>query len=396
MRVAIIHEWLASYAGSERVVAALLDLYPDADVFAVVDMLPTDARHFLRGKTVTTTFIQNLPFSRRAFRHYLPLMPLAIEQLDLSNYDVILSSSHAVAKGVLTCVDQLHISYCHTPLRYAWDLQHQYLASTPRLVRPLVRLVLHQLRGWDYRSAQQVDIFVANSDFIRRRIAKTWRRDAEVIYPPVDLAAFPLHRTKSDFYVAASRLVPYKAVPVIAEAFAAMPERRLVVAGSGPDLKRVQEIARQAPNIEVLGYVSDTRLRELLQQARALVFAAEEDFGILPVEAQACGTPVIALGRGGALETVRNFPTHGRDSTGVFFPDQTAATIPTAVAAFEAIPDGISPEACASNAARFGPKVFATQFRSLVADALARRQEAGHQILQHSSSSGQPRSPAAF
>lgn len=368
MKIAIVHEWLGTYAGSERVLEQLLAIYPAADLFAVVDALPAEERAFLGDRRPKTTFIQRLPGARKRFRAWLPLMPLAMEQLRLTDYDLVISSNHAVAKGVLTGPDQLHVSYVHSPMRWAWDLQHQYLAESGltsglkgRLAGPVVRLMLHYLRGWDQRSANGVDCFVANSRFIARRIRKTYRREAEVIHPPVDIERFGLRRDKEDFYLSASRLVPYKRVPLIVEAFAAMPERRLVVIGDGPDAPRVQ---RDLPsNVQWLGYQSTDSLVDWMQRARAFVFAAEEDFGIAPVEAQACGTPVIAFGRGGSLETVRDT---GPAPTGLFFTEQSPAAIRDAVARFEAAAAGFDPEACRAHAETFSVARFRSRFKTFV------------------------------
>lgn len=357
MRVAIVHDWLASYAGSERVVEQLLTIFPEADLFAVVDFVPEAERGFLQGKSVRTTFIQNLPGARKHFRSYLPLMPLAIEQLDVSGYDLVLSSSHAVAKGILTGPDQLHVSYVHSPMRYAWDLTHQYLAEaglTHGVKSWVARLMLHYLRIWDARTANGVDQFVANSCFIARRIQKVYGRSAGVVYPPVDVAKFSLEREKGDYYLTASRMVPYKRVRLIVEAFNRMPEKKLVVIGDGSEYQRIQAIA--APNVMLLGYQPDAVLREKLQHARAFVFAAEEDFGIAPVEAQACGTPVIAYGRGGALETV--VPLGQPAPTGLFFLEQTVESLCMAVTRFEREGRGILPEDCRRNAERFATERF--------------------------------------
>ena len=315
MKPAIVHEWFEREAGSERVVQQLLTTVPTADVFALVDFMTHDQRERLLGRSVQTSFLQRLPGSRKHFRHYLPLMPLAVEQFDLSEYDLVVSSNHAFAKGVLTRADQLHISYVHTPIRYAWDLYHEYLrqADLTRGIRSaLVRLMMHYVRVWDRLTADRVDAFVANSHYVARRIAKTYRRHADVIHPPVDVDAFPYSETKEDFYLAASRVVPYKRLELIVEAFAATPHRRLVVIGDGPGLDGLRQKA--AANTLLLGYQPFEVLADHMRRARAFVFAAEEDFGIIPVEAQACGTPVIAYGRGGSRETV----VEGR--TGLFFP----------------------------------------------------------------------------
>lgn len=360
-RIAIIHDWLTTYAGAERVLEQILLCYPEADIFSLVDFLPKDDRAFLQNKAVTTSFIQKLPGARKHYRQYLPLMPLAIEQFDLSGYDLIISSSHAVAKGVLTGPDQLHIAYVHSPIRYAWDLQHQYLREA-RLFRGLkswlARWMLHQVRLWDSRTANGVDYFIANSNFIARRIWKTYRREAKVIYPPVDIDSFSLRTDKEDFYLTASRMVPYKRVDLIVEAFSQMPDKRLMVIGDGPDYKKVA--AKAGPNVQLLGYQSTPTLRDYLQRAKAFVFAAEEDFGIAPVEAQACGTPVIAYGKGGALETVI------AGETGWFFYEQTTPRLQHAVQEFEVRQGQFHPEAIRKHAERFSADRFREEFRHFV------------------------------
>jgi glycosyltransferase involved in cell wall biosynthesis len=366
-RIAVVHDWLTVYAGGEKVLEQIFEIWPDADLFSVVDFLPDDKRAFVKGKRAMTSFVQRLPGAAKRYRAYLPLMPIAIEQLDLSGYDLVISSSHAVAKGVLTGPDQLHVSYVHSPIRYAWDLQHQYLAEA-RLQRGLkgmiARAILHYIRLWDLRTANGVDAYVANSHFIARRIAKVYRREAEVIYPPVDVGRFTVKDAKEDFYMTASRMVPYKKIPLIVEAFAGMPDKKLVVIGEGPEFDKAKSAAGSAPNISLLGYQSTEVMVDHMQRARAFVFAAEEDFGITPVEAQACGTPVIAFGKGGALETVR--ADGAKESrTGAFFYEQSVAAIQTAVQDFEA-GVGFSARACRSNAERFAPEAFRMQLRTLV------------------------------
>jgi glycosyltransferase involved in cell wall biosynthesis len=299
-------------------------------------------------------------------------MPLAIEQLDLSSYDLVISSSHAVAKGVLTGPDQLHVCLCYSPPRYAWDLQHQYLreAGMDRGIKGwLAKAILHYTRLWDVRTANGVDHFVAISHYIARRIRKVYRRESSVIYPPVNVADFPLCRDKEDFYVTASRMVPYKKMDLIVEAFSAMPDKRLVVIGDGPDFAKVR--AKAGPNVQLLGFAGAEVLRDHLQRARAFIFAAEEDFGIAPLEAQACGTPVIAFGKGGALETIVPLPEAGRAEsdpapTGVFFYEQSVAAIKAAVERFEARGAAIIPEACRENALRFAPERFRAEFTAFV------------------------------
>ncbi|WP_103113694.1 glycosyltransferase family 4 protein, partial [Klebsiella pneumoniae] len=315
---------------SEKVVAEFIDLFPDAKVYGVVDFLSEDDKKKFKNKKIITTFIQKLPKAKKKYQQYLPLMPLAIEQLDLSSHDIILSSSHAVAKGVLTGPDQLHISYVHSPIRYAWDLQHQYLRESGlnRGIKGLfAKWILHKIRLWDTRTANGVDFFIANSKFISRRIKKVYGREADVIYPPVDVERFKLKREKQDFYLTASRLVPYKRIDLIVEAFSKMPEKKLVVIGDGPEMSKIRKIA--GANIEILGFQPNDVMEEYMMDAKAFVFAAEEDFGITPVEAQACGTPVIAFGKGGVLETIKNLGQE--EPTGLFFYEQNIDSLISAI-----------------------------------------------------------------
>lgn len=371
MKIALVHEWLDSYAGSERVLEQLLLEWPEADVFAVCDFMPEAERGFLQGKQVTTSFIQSMPFARKHFRKFLGLMPLAIEQLDLSGYDVVISSSHAVAKGVLTGPGQIHISYVHSPMRYAWDLQHQYLREaglTRGIKGAYTRWLLHRMRLWDRASALNPDIVLANSSYIAERIQKTWRRDAQVLHPPVDIESFTPAPNKGDYYLIASRIVPYKRVDLIAAAFRAMPNRELMIVGDGPNEAQARAAAGDAPNITFKGRVARAELIALTQGARAAVFAAEEDFGIATVEAQACGTPVIAYGRGGARDIVVAPPD--ACPTGIFFQEQSTASLIAAVERFEAMAPAITPEDCRINAERFSNAHFRRRFRQVVHEAL--------------------------
>ncbi|HEY4260498.1 MAG TPA: glycosyltransferase [Schlesneria sp.] len=296
-------------------------------------------------------------------------MPYAIEQFDLSEYLLVISSSYAVAKGVLTGPDQLHISYVHSPARYAWDLYHQYLEQSGLAsgVKGLAaKYLLHQLRMWDTRSANSVDTYVANSEFIARRIHKYYRRDSTVIYPPVDISDFALQECKNDYYLTASRLVPYKRVDLIVKAFRLMPDRRLIVVGDGPDYRRIQADAPH--NVQLVGYQSRAALTRYMQGARAFIVAAEEDFGIVPLEAQACGTPVIAFGKGGVLETICG--QGSKRPTGAFFPVQAADSIAAAISEFESRPDAIDPAWCRMNAMKFGVETFRSKFSQLMAKEL--------------------------
>jgi glycosyltransferase involved in cell wall biosynthesis len=323
----------------------------------------------LGGRHARTTFLQRTPGARRHFRLLLPLFPRAIESLDLAAYDLVVSSSHAVAKGVRTRAGQLHVCYCHTPMRYAWDLRDQYLRQR-RLAGGLrgvaVNRVLDRLRDWDRRTSDRVTHFIANSAFVQDRIARCYGRTSTVIHPPVDTAFFaPLAPAvpvaTRNYYFTASRWVPYKRLDLIVDAFRAMPGRRLIVAGDGPDARPLR--ANAPPNVEFVGHVSRERMRDLLQRARAFVFVALEDFGILPVEAQACGTPVIAFGEGGVRETV----VDGR--TGCLFAAQAAASLAQAVDRFESSPAAFDPAACAAHAQRFATPRFAADFTSFMAGA---------------------------
>ena len=365
MKVAIVHDWLVTYAGAERVLEQMLAVFPEADLFSLVDFVPPEQRAFLGGRAVRTSFVQRLPFARTRYRQYLPILPLAIEQFDLSGYGLVLSSSHAVAKGVLTGPDQLHLCMCYSPMRYAWDLQHQYLreAGLDRGLRSLLaRYMLHRVRLWDARTANGVDDFIAISRFIARRIWRVYRRDSTVIYPPVDVEYFVPGGAREEFYVTASRMVPYKRMDVIIEAFATMPERRLVVIGDGPELSRLK--GKAGPNVELIGHQPLSVLRDHLQRARAFLFAAEEDFGIAPLEAQACGTPVIGYAKGGLLETVRGL--NDPAPTGVFFALQDPESLREAVGRFEQSRGSITGEACRANAMRFEPGRFRREFRDYV------------------------------
>jgi glycosyltransferase involved in cell wall biosynthesis len=304
-----------------------------------------------------------MPFARKKHRHYLPLMPLAIEQLDVSAFDIVISSSYVAAKGVLTRPDQLHICYCHSPVRFAWDLQHQYLTETgltAGLKSMLARVVLHYIRNWDTRSANGVDVFLTNSDFVGRRIEKFYRRRSTTLYPPVDVERFTLETEKEDYYVTASRLVPYKRIELVAESFTAMPEKRLIIIGEGPEYDRIQ--LKCGPNVKLVGPQPFEKLVEYLRHAKAFVFAAEEDFGIVPVEAQACGTPVIAFGRGGVMETV----VAGK--TGVFFHEQTVASLCDAVRRFEQDQASFDAVEIRAHAQKFNTGRFCEDLLKLVED----------------------------
>ena len=359
MRVAFVHDWLTVYAGAERLLEQMLEVYPDADLFSLIDFLPEKYRGCIRHKTPQTSFLQKLPFAKKKYRSYLPLMPLAIEQFDLSSYDLVISNSYAVAKGVITGPNQKHICMCCSPMRYAWDLQHQYLRESgmDRGIKGwIARSILHKMRMWDVRTTNGVDSFIAISEFISKRIWKTYRREATVIYPPVDVESFPLHTQKEDFFLAASRLVPYKKIDLIVEAFQNLPDQKLVVVGDGPEMPKIK--AKAGKNVEIMGYQPHDTMKSLMQRAKGFIFAAEEDFGIVSLEAQACGTPVIAYGRGGSLETVVE------GTTGLFFYEQSVPALSAAIQDFDSAK--FDPHKIREHAERFGKARFREEFREFV------------------------------
>jgi glycosyltransferase involved in cell wall biosynthesis len=372
-KVAIVFEWFQRFGGVERVIAEMREAFPGSDLFALVHDPDSLADTPLEGETVHTSFIQRLPFSKEKYRSYLPLLPLAVEQLDLRPYDLVLSSSHTVAKGVLTRADQLHVSYTHTPVRYAWDLYLDYLSGNglDRGAKGwLARIVLHYLRLWDESASNRVDAYLANSSYVARRIEKLYRRPARVVYPPVDVARYRPDLERDEFFVTVSRLVPYKRFDLMVDAFTRM-GKPLVIIGDGPERAALQRKA--GPTVKVLGYQPDDVVRDYLERARGFVFAADEDFGIAPVEAQAAGCPVVAYGKGGALETVVGWPAPG--ATGVFFDSQTPEALQRAVNLFEANADSFGPDACRRNAERFGRERFRRELRGTVEELWDRFQE---------------------
>jgi len=385
--VGLVHDWLPVYAGAERVLEQMIQVCPESDVYSLIDFLSDDQREFLQGKAVETSFIQRLPFAEEGYRYYLPFAPLAIEQFDLSAHDVVVSSSYAVAKGALTRSDQLHVSYVHSPIRYAWDLYHEYLEADgigQRIRNLLARPILHYMRLYDVCTAPRVDVFVANSRHVARRIWKRYRRRAHVVYPPVDVGRFSVQREKADYFLTMSRLVSYKRMDLVVRAFNEMPDKQLYVIGDGPERDRLECLA--GPNVEVLGYQPDEAVAHYMENARALVFAAEEDFGIVPVEAQACGTPVIAYGRGGATETV--VP----GETGVFFHSQEVEAVREAVTEFETEEPRLKPEAIRAQAEQFGISSFRSAFAEVVRTAYGsfRREGRGREGPVSSADAGGP------
>lgn len=365
MKVALVHEWLTVIGGSENVFKEIASLYPDADIFTLVAIDETVKKLGLQNHKVYTSFIQNLPFGKTKYRNYLPLFSYAIEQFDLSSYDLVISSSHAVAKGALTNSNQIHVCYCHSPIRYAWDLYHQYIKESglsTGLKGFFAKYVLHRIRQWDFISANRVDYYISNSNYIGKRIKKIYGRDSVTIYPNVAVNDFELSTARDEYYFTCSRFVPYKKIDLIVKAFATMPDKQLYVIGDGPDFNKVKKIA--SPNVNLLGYQSFEVLKSYMAKAKAFVFAAEEDFGIIPVEAQASGTPVIAYGKGGSLETVID------GKTGVFFYEQSIPAIVTAVKHFENNEDKFDNIEIAKHASSFTTTRFLEQFSSYVSHVI--------------------------
>ena len=361
MKVAIIQEWLVTVGGSDKVVKAILDIFPDADIYTIVAKKEICYELGIPWEKVHTSFIQRMPFGTKKHRAYLPLFPFAIEQFDLRGYDVIISSSHCVAKGVLTKADQLHICYCHSPIRYCWDMYNEYLEEShleKGFKSWLVRLMLHPIRKFDAIAGNRPDHYISNSDYVGQRIRKTYRRRATTIHPNIDISNFELCEEKHNYYLASSRLVAYKKIDVIIDAFNRMPDKKLVVIGGGPNLDAYRKSAKE--NVDVLGYQPFDVLKEKMQHAKAFIFAADEDFGMIPIEAQSCGTPVIAYGHGGSLETVK------KDVTGTFFYEQTTEAVMDAVNRFEAMDKPFSPHDCRRWAEGFSEERFKREIKEFV------------------------------
>jgi glycosyltransferase involved in cell wall biosynthesis len=358
-RIALIHDFLVDVRGAERVFAALCDLYPHADLYtAVYDERGTEG--WFSHRDVNTSFLQRLRPTARTFRGLLPLYPYAMEALDLSSYDVVISSSSAWAHGVLVGPDAVHVCYCHNPFRYAWNAREPTLAKRDPLTRAALAVILKRWRQWDFIAAQRVDRYVANSETTRRRIGRYFSRDATVLHPPVDTARFTLSDEVGDAYVVLSELMQHKRIDLAIRTFNRL-GLPLVVIGNGPDARRLQRLS--GPTVRLTGRLPDERVAEILPRARALVVPATEEFGIAAVEAHAAGRPVIALREGGALETVID------GVNGTFFDQPTVDALADAVNAFD--PLAIDPAACVRSAQRFDVARFRRGMSAIVEDALA-------------------------
>lgn len=366
MKVAIVHDWLVTYGGAERVLKEIVTIYPEADLFALYDFIPEGERDYIQNKHVETSFLQNLPFARKRYRSYLPFMPYAIEQFDLSTYDLIISSSHAVAHGVLTNSEQLHVSYFNGTMVYAWDMYHYYLRNDnlQKGVKGFVaKTILHYIRSWEANTANRVDAYIANSSYMSRRLFKLFKTDSCVIYPPVDVDKFELQTDKEDFFVVVSRLVSCKRIDIVIDAFTRMTDKKLIIIGDGPELDKLQK--RSTGNIEFIGFQNRSVVNDYLKRAKAFIFTSVEPFGISIVEANACGVPVIALGKGAAMEILT-------DETGVFYHEQNSDALVEAVRHFESIASKFIPDIIRQNSLRFSAKRFRIEFKDFVDKALDR------------------------
>ncbi|MDE5084414.1 MAG: glycosyltransferase [Trichodesmium sp. St18_bin1] len=367
VKYALVHEWLTPKAtgGSELVVKEILK-HINADLYALIDFESKNPESYFYQRQIGKTFLQYLPLARNGVQKYLPLLPIAVEQFDLREYDVILSSSHAVAKGVLTTPDQLHICYCHTPMRYAWDLTFDYLNGSKvgkGIPGILTRYLLHRLREWDVISANRVDYFIANSQHTARRIWRCYRRQAEVIYPPVNVEKFLFKSHKQDFYLTVCRLVSYKKISLIVRAFNQL-GRELIVIGSGGELSQLRYLAKS--NVKIMGWQPEEVVVQYMSEAKGFIYAACEDFGMALVEAQACGTPVIAYGVGGATETVLDMRKYPDSATGLLFAEQTEKALMEAVEFFESSQGYFQPEIIRKQADKFSQTVFQKHYLSFV------------------------------
>lgn len=357
MKTALIHDWLVGMAGGEKVLQSLHELY-HAPIYTLIYDQKKILNTYFENAEVYSSFIQKLPFAKKHYRNFLFLFPMAIEQFDLTNYNLILSNSHSVAKGVITNTKQLHICYCNTPMRYAWDLYQFHLEQLSGIKKNLARFILHKLRQWDFRSHPRVDHFIANSKCVAERIKKIYKRESTVIYPPVNIDDFFFSNYREKYYFTCSRLVPYKRIDLLVKAFTFMPEKKLIILGDGPEMLKLKKMAKQ--NVEFLGQQPDEVLKKMLAKARAFLFAAEEDFGIVTVEAQASGVPVIAYGKGGSLETI--VP----NKTGLFFLEQTIESIVRAIHEFEKKEENFDPEFIKKHVSVFSKERFKNEISSFV------------------------------
>ncbi len=366
MKVALVQDWFVVNGGAEKVVREIVALYPDIEIFSLVDFLSDDDRNYiLAGKKVKTSYLQNFPFAKKHYRNFLMLFPHAIESLDFSGFDLIISSSSSVAKGIKKTEQQIHICYCHSPVRYAWDLEEAYLSKMKWPMRIIAKNVLAYIRKWDLRTTNRVDLFVANSKNVAERIKRIYGRDSVVVHPPCDTKLFSPNENKADYYFTSLRMVPYKKLDLIIDTFNELPGKKLIVSGDGPELEKVKAMA--GDNISFVGFLKQDELVKYFQKAKAFVLAAEEDFGITSLEAQSCCTPVIAYGKGGYLETV--IP----GKTGVFFKEQTVESLKSTILNFEKLDHPFKKEDFLNNVASFTQEKFRAAFKNCIDNYVERK-----------------------
>ena len=372
MRIALICDWLTGMRGGERCLEAVCELYPDADIFTLV-YFPGTASEIIESHNIHTSYIQRLPGNKDAFRRYLPLFPNTIERFNLSGYELVLSFSHCVAKGVKVCRNVPHICYCHTPMRYAWFMRDEYLSSFGSMKRWVADKLLDYLKNWDRRTSAGVTHFIANSKNVQNRIKQAYNRDSTVIYPPVDHERFTISGEDGGYYLVVSALVPYKRVDLAVSAFKGLNQKLLIV-GNGSESNHLKRIASK--NVSFIDRANDNEIAEYMKKSKALIFPGEEDFGIVPLEAQACGKPVIAFGKGGALETVIGLEhnqnqTEKAKATGIFFSEQNPLTLQNAILRFERIRNQFRPRKCRDNAIRFTRSVYQRSMKKYIETVMA-------------------------
>jgi len=362
INIVVLHDWLDKFAGAEKVLEQILKIYPKVDLFTIVDHMEKKDRKFLKDIKIKKSFIQYLPFSKKLFRYYFFLFPFAVRFFNLNKYNVIISSSHSFIKNIKKRKDQLHICYCHTPMRYAHVMMKQYIENygfKNFFIRNSLKIALTLIGKWDIVCSKNVDFFVANSNFIKRRIKKYYKKDSVVIAPPVDTNKFAFKKYKRDFYLTASRLVPYKKIDLVIKTFNNLPNKTLYVIGSGPQIDNYVKLAK--PNVKILGWTSDNDLVKYMQNAKAFIFAPLEDFGIIPVEAQSCGTPVIAFGKGGVMDTIIDYPKN--KATGIFFKKQNISLLNKSILKFEKNYKKFNPSFCRNNSKKFSEEKFFKKFK---------------------------------
>ena len=368
LKVALIHDWLVGKFGAENVFAEIIKIFPNSEIFTLIDVIPNNKREFIAGKKVHQSFIAKLPFAKNHFRKYLGLMPIAIEQFDFADFDLIISSSTAVAKGVIPKPNQLHICYINSPIRYAWDLEHQYIkeSNIKGLKKLYVKNTLHKIRNWDVISSNRVDYFIADSSWIQSRVKKYYRRESEILNPNVDIEYFSkdyLKAKKQDYFFTIARHVPYKKIDIIIRAFNQMPDKKLIIGGSGEETERLKQIANN--NIEFTGFLDQEKLRQYLQEASAFIYAALEDFGIVMAESLAAGTPVIAYGVGGSCDIIADFDKY-KTPTGILFNQQNETSLIEAVEKFTQNKTKFHAKDCYSSVTHLSAENFRKKFEEIV------------------------------